>query len=71
MASHPTVQAQIADSQTHLQWIADRTDTKQETYTAISDEVWELAELRFQEVKSVAAQKAVMIGGCGSWRGVG
>ena len=43
-----------------LDWIARRTDEKRETYTALSDEVWELAELRFQEHGSVAAQIAVM-----------
>src|SRR5919205_466788 len=45
---------------TRLDWIARRTDDKRETYTTLSDRVWELAELRFQEVKSVAAQIAVM-----------
>jgi aminobenzoyl-glutamate utilization protein B len=45
---------------TRLDWIARRTEAKRSTYTAVSDEVWELAELRFQEVRSVAAQIAVM-----------
>src|SRR5947207_10166930 len=60
MASHPAVQAQVADSATRLAWIAGRADAKRGTYTSISDQVWEFAELRFKEVKAAAAQMAAL-----------
>src|SRR5437773_179119 len=60
MATHPAVQAQVADSATRLAWIAGRADAKRDTYTAISDQVWEFAELRFKEVRAAAAQVAAL-----------
>ena len=58
MASHPAVQVQVQDSATRLAWIAGRTGVKGDTYTKVSDDVWEFAELRFKEVKAAAAQIA-------------
>jgi aminobenzoyl-glutamate utilization protein B len=41
-----------------LEWITLATDEKAQTYVALSDDIWEYAELRFQEHKAVAAQTA-------------
>jgi aminobenzoyl-glutamate utilization protein B len=60
MATHPAVQAQVADSAARLAWIAGRAETKQATYIDVSDQVWEFAELRFKEEKAAAAQIAVL-----------
>jgi aminobenzoyl-glutamate utilization protein B len=43
-----------------LDWLAQAINEQRDTFTAHSDEVWEYAELRFQEHKSVAAQTAIM-----------
>ncbi|MCC7367138.1 MAG: amidohydrolase [Chloroflexi bacterium] len=50
----------MAVDQERLSWLASATASKQDRYTAHSDEIWEYAELRFQEKKSVAAQMALM-----------
>src|SRR5262245_46218249 len=41
-----------------LDWITLATDEKAQTYVDLSDDIWEYAELRFQEHKAVAAQSA-------------
>jgi aminobenzoyl-glutamate utilization protein B len=43
-----------------LDWLAQAIHEQGDTYTRHSDEIWEYAELRFQEHKSVAAQTAIM-----------
>ncbi|HZO29510.1 MAG TPA: M20 family metallopeptidase [Chloroflexota bacterium] len=50
----------ISIEQTRLDWISDLTATKAPTYIALSDDIWEYAELRFQEHKAVAAQSALL-----------
>ena len=46
----------MADAQARLEWIVQSARNKAHTYVEISDTVWELAELRFQEHGAVAAQ---------------
>src|SRR6185436_20238200 len=48
----------ISIEQSRLDWIAEATATRASAYIALSDEIWEYAELRFQEHKAVAAQSA-------------
>ena len=43
-----------------LEWLAAATANKRDRYTAHSDEIWEYAELRFQEKQSVASQMAIL-----------
>ena len=43
-----------------LDQIARLVDSKREKYTALSDQIWDFAELRFQEFKSVEAQIAAI-----------
>ena len=50
----------MADAQARLDWIARTTDAKAQTYVALSDDIWEYAELRFKEHKAVAAQSALL-----------
>jgi aminobenzoyl-glutamate utilization protein B len=46
----------MSEQQDRLDWIAQAVRTKGHTYVEISDKVWELAELRFQEHGAVATQ---------------
>ncbi len=48
----------MSDSTARMDWISKTTEAKAADYIALSDQVWDLAELRFQEHKSVAAQVA-------------
>src|SRR5688500_8099633 len=50
----------MSNEQARLDWIIRSTDAKAPTYTALSDEIWEYAELRFKEHKAVAAQSALL-----------
>ena len=43
-----------------LDQIARLVDSKREKYTALSDQIWDFAELRFQEFSSVEAQIAAI-----------
>jgi aminobenzoyl-glutamate utilization protein B len=52
----------MSDEQARLDWIARSADAKRQKYIAISDSVWDFAELRFQEKKAVAAQIAALEG---------
>jgi aminobenzoyl-glutamate utilization protein B len=47
---------QMSDQQARLDWVEQTTRTKGQTYVEISDKVWELAELRFQEHGAVTTQ---------------
>src|SRR4051812_28265251 len=46
----------MSDQQARMDWITQTTRTKGHTYVEISDKVWGLAELRFQEHGAVATQ---------------
>lgn len=48
----------MSDRDDRLNWISETTAEKARDYIALSDHVWDLAELRFQEHQSVAAQIA-------------
>ena len=50
----------ISAEQSRLDRITRSADAKAPTYIALSDEIWEYAELRFQEHKAVAAQCTVL-----------
>jgi aminobenzoyl-glutamate utilization protein B len=50
----------MRDDSIELGQIARRVDAKRDKYTALSDQIWEFAELRFQELKSVEAQIAAI-----------
>src|ERR1041384_4579934 len=52
----------MSDAQNRLDWITRRTAEKGQKYIAISDSVWEFAELRFQESQAVATQIAALEG---------
>jgi aminobenzoyl-glutamate utilization protein B len=50
----------MSNEQARLDWVIRSADAKAPTYVALSDEIWEYAELRFQEHKAVAAQCAIL-----------
>jgi aminobenzoyl-glutamate utilization protein B len=49
-------EAHVQTHQTDLDQIAERIRARYDTYTALSDRIWDYAELRFQEFQSVEAQ---------------
>src|SRR3712207_1034800 len=49
-------EAHVQTHQTDLEQIAARIDARRERYIDLSDRIWDFAELRFQEHRSVEAQ---------------
>jgi aminobenzoyl-glutamate utilization protein B len=50
----------MSNEQSRLDWIVESAARKAPTYVALSDDIWEYAELRFREHKAVAAQTALL-----------
>ncbi|MCC6175343.1 MAG: amidohydrolase [Chloroflexi bacterium] len=48
------------DGAARRDWVAQRIDHKRDAYIALSDRVWDYAELRFKEVRAVADQTQML-----------